>query len=123
MSKKPAIEQLLDTVREQLIKMSNPNHPAFKLVLERAGFGYDENQIPRVGEFVLRIEYVSTVAQLPVQGVSGLVLPQNMRGAPAPQAEASPMPTPAEQAMAMADQMQSPNADIGQSDQTNPTQP
>lgn len=78
---KPALDRLLDVVRAQLIKMSNPDHPAFKLVLERTGFGVDQNRLPQAAEFVMRIEYVSTVAQLPVQGVSGLVLPPSLRGA------------------------------------------
>lgn len=103
-TKKSSLDQLVDVVRDQLVKMSNPQHPAYKLVLERVGFGQDQSGVPQVAEFILRIEYVSTVAQLPVQGVSGLVLPQNLRGVRMPQAESSP------------------NADIEQSDQHNPTQ-
>lgn len=97
-TKQPAIDQLLDAVRTQLLKMSNPQHPGFKIVLERGGFGYDQNHVPQVTEFMLRIEYVSTVAQLPVQGVSGLVLPPNMRGAPVPPAPPAPMPPPSDDA-------------------------
>lgn len=75
------LDRLLLAAKDQLVKMCNPQHPAFKLVIERSGFGYDENRVPQVAEFVMRIEYVSTVAQLPTQGVSGLVLPSNLRGA------------------------------------------
>lgn len=91
----PNIDRLMAVAKEQVVKMCNPQHPAFKIVIERSGFGYDENRVPQVAEFVVRVEYVSTVAQLPTQGVSGLVLPTNMRGAAVPppgMGEPSPVP-------------------------------
>lgn len=74
-----AIEQLLAVVKEQLTKMQNPNTPVYKLTIERTGFGFDENRVPQVAEFMVKLEHVTTVAQLPTVGVSGLIMPDNLR--------------------------------------------
>jgi hypothetical protein len=94
-----ALDRLLDVVRHQLTQMSNPKHPAFKLTVERMGFGLDENKIPQVAEFVVKVEHVATIAQVATTGVSQLVLPTNLRNDPLPS-----------------------NVDIGQSEAPNPTQ-
>jgi hypothetical protein len=75
----PAIDQLLATVKDQLTKMQNPNHPVFKLTVERVGFGFDNNRVPQVAEFIVKLEHVTTVAQLPTVGVSGLIIPDELR--------------------------------------------
>lgn len=73
----PAIDQLLATIREHLVKMQNPKNPIYQLTVERVGFGLDENRIPQVAEFQLKLAHVSTVAQLPTVGVSGLIMPDS----------------------------------------------
>lgn len=83
------LDQLLKAVKEQLTKMSNPDHPAFKLVIERDGYGLDANQQPTIAAFHMKIEYLAAVVHLPVQGRSSLVLPTNMRGGPSPAEEPS----------------------------------
>lgn len=73
------LAQLLDVVKSQLTKMQDPNHPVFKLTVERVGFGFDNNRVPQVAEFIVKLEHVTTVAQLPTVGVSGLIIPDAMR--------------------------------------------
>lgn len=73
------LEQLLDVIKTQLTKMQDPNHPVFKLTVERVGFGFDNNRVPQVAEFIVKLEHVTTVAQLPTVGVSGLIIPDSLR--------------------------------------------
>lgn len=75
----PAIDQLMDAIRAQVAKMQDPNHPVFKVSVERVGFGFDNNRVPQVAEFILKLEHVNTVAQLPTVGVSGLIIPDELR--------------------------------------------
>lgn len=79
MSDQTPLDQLLNTVRTQLSKMQDPNHPVFKLTIERVGFGFDNNRVPQVAEFLVKLEHVNTVAQLPTVGVSGLIVPDELR--------------------------------------------
>ena len=73
------LAQLLDVVKNQLTKMQDPDHPVFKLTVERVGFGFDNNRVPQFAEFIVKLEHVTTVAQLPTVGVSGLIIPDAMR--------------------------------------------
>lgn len=76
------LEKLLAQIETHLKRMCDPNHPVFRMVIEREGYGLDANGQPEVTAFHMKLEHLSAVVHLPVSGVSGLVLPGGMNGAP-----------------------------------------
>lgn len=81
------LAELLNAVKANLQRMCDPNHPVYRIVIERDGYGVDQNGQPEVAAFHMKLEHLSAVVHLPVAGRTGLVLPNGaaMRAAVPPQ--------------------------------------
>lgn len=80
------LSELLKAIETNLKRMCDPNHPVYRIIIERDGYGLDQHGQPEVAAFHMKLEHLSAVVHLPVSGRTGLVLPNGaaMR-APVPQ--------------------------------------
>lgn len=69
------LKQVLKTIETNLLRMCDPKHPVFRMVIERDGYGLDDNNQPEVVAFHVKLEHLSAVLHLPVAGQTGLVMP------------------------------------------------
>lgn len=83
------MNELLKAVEANLRRMCDPNHPVYKIVIERDGYGVDANGQPEVAAFHMKLEHLSAVVHLPVTGVSKIIMPGGPNGGPM-----RPMPQP-----------------------------
>lgn len=83
------LTEVLKTIETNLKRMCDPQHPVFRMVIERDGYGLDANNQPEVVAFHVKLEHLSAVVHLPVAGRTGLVTPTGaaLRGTPAPVVE------------------------------------
>mgnify|MGYP001471992173 CR=1 FL=1 len=69
------LNELLNAIKTNLQRMCDPNHPVYRIVIERDGYGVDKDGNPEVAAFHMKLEHLSAVVHLPVAGRTGLVMP------------------------------------------------
>lgn len=69
------VDSLLKAIETHVRRMCDPNHPVYRVVIERDGYGLDQAGQPEVVAFHLKVEHLAGVVHLPVAGHTGLVMP------------------------------------------------